>query len=81
MHRFLLRQNGTLSGISGRGKLGHACAGRNCIMVQRAALLAPHLVGDLAGDLSVAQFEAMNQANVRRGFVIFRKTSVRKIPR
>jgi len=36
-------------------------------MVERAAPLAPHLVVDLAGDLSVAQFEAVNQANVHRG--------------
>lgn len=36
-------------------------------MIERTALLAPHLVGDLAGDLSVAQFEAVNQANVHRG--------------
>src|SRR5215469_2945858 len=56
-----------LSRIAGRGKLGHGRADRNRVMVERAALLAPHLVGDLAGDLSVAQFEAVNQANVHPG--------------
>lgn len=33
--------------LIGDPKLRHACAGRDCVMVQRAAILAPHLVGDL----------------------------------